>query len=773
LITLAFYAMSNKVAYPDRLANVGLQCSNALMNRNTLKSFLFARPVPRWHVLSLKARIVVATLAIFLLGIFSMAFYASSVLRKDMQQLLSEQQFSAASFMAASINGELENRVSALELTAATITARDLANPATLQKILTEKTFLKTLFNAGWHVVGKDGIALADVSEAQRTGKSFADNDAIQLVLAGSKKTVIGRPLMGPLLKQPVFPIVTAIVDENRQVIGALIGTTNLGAPSFLNKITDHHYGAGRSYVVLVAPQHRLIVTSSDRRRIMEPLLAPGVNPGIDRFVAGYEGTGIIVNPSGVEVLAAAKGVPVAAWYVAILMPTAEVFAPIRAMQHQILLAILVLSLLTWALLWWVLQSQLAPLQVAVKKLALMSSPGQAFEPLPSTHQDEIGQLIAGFNHLLAVLNQQKEALLQSESRLKFDYATSQRVLDALPVGIWIGDCQGNLKQNNPAGRAIWGGERWVGIDGYNQYKGWWSDTGEPLAPQDWGMARAISTGETSVDEMIDIECFDGTRKTILNSAQIIYDADGQPTCALVVNQDITQIKAVQDELNQTRRQLEGLAAQLLTVQEDERHALSRELHDEIGQSLTALKITLDTARRDNPPAKIETALVFAMKVADTLLDTVREIARGLRPLQIDELGLLPALRWHIDNIAQTASLPIDFEWNIGQWRFSPALELCCFRVAQEAITNAVRHAGATAIKVNLMLHNNHLHISVRDNGVGFDINGLYRPSAKRLPLGLLGMRERIAGLRGELHIDSAPGAGTEIRAIFPQEGIL
>lgn len=740
------------------------------MIRKTLNIFSLSQLFAQWRSPSLKTRIITVSLIVVLLGFYSMNFYASRVLQRDMQHLLSQEQFSIASYIATSVNSELEYRVNALELAAKTITPSTLASPAALERLLKEKTILELFFNSGWHVMSRDGVVLAGTSKIDHWGKSFADSEAIQTVLARGKKTVIGKPLIEPLLKKPVLQIVTAIFDADGQVIGTLIGTTNLGAPSFFNKISDHRFGTNSGYMLLVAPQHRLIITSSDERRVMEPLLPPGVNPDIDRFVAGYEGTGILINPIGVEVLAAAKSVPIAAWYVAVLIPTAEAFAPIRAMQHQMLLGMFALALIFWGVLWWVLQVQLSPLQVAAAKLDLMTSQGQAFESLPVSRQDEIGRLISGFNHLLCILNQREEALILSESRWRLDYVKAQRILDALPVGIWISDCQGNLQQNNPAGRAIWAGERWVGIDGYGQYKGWWSDTGKPLAPQDWGMARAICKGETSTDEMIDIECFDGSRKTILNSATIISDTEGQPICALVVNQDITQIKAVQDELKQTRAQLQGLAAQLLTVQENERHALSRELHDEIGQSLTALKITLNAAKRANPPAEIETALVFAMEVADTLLNSVREISRGLRPPQIDELGLLPALRWHIDRVAQTANLPIEFEWNVGQLRFSSALELCCFRVAQEAITNAIRHAHASAIKVLLMLHDGRLHLSIIDNGIGFDTNCLYHSSSGHLPLGLLGMRERIVGLRGELSIDSVLGAGTQIRAIFPQE---
>jgi signal transduction histidine kinase len=283
-------------------------------------------------------------------------------------------------------------------------------------------------------------------------------------------------------------------------------------------------------------------------------------------------------------------------------------------------------------------------------------------------------------------------------------------------------------------------------------------------AAQDWAMARTIATGETSTDEMIDIECFDGSRKTILNSATMIVDADGRPSCALVVNQDITALKAVQDDLTQAGRQLAALSSELLAVQERERQALSHELHDEIGQSLTALRITLETARRGAVEPDM-TTLAYAISIVDTLLDDVREIARGLRPPQLDELGLLPALRWHVDKIGQTTGLHCALESDIGDRRFLPALELACFRTAQEAITNALRHAQASEINLSLTLGDDGLQLSVRDNGVGFDGADL-----RHTPLGLLGMRERVAGLCGTLRIDSAPGAGTKIFATFPLE---
>lgn len=352
----------------------------------------------------------------------------------------------------------------------------------------------------------------------------------------------------------------------------------------------------------------------------------------------------------------------------------------------------------------------------------------------------------------------------------QLDMDMLQRIIDALPVGVWIADTRGNLKMNNPAGRDIWQGERWVGPEEYRQYRGWWSHSGEPLQPEDWGMARAVLHGESSQDEMVDIACFDGARKTILNSAALIYDAAGKPRCAVATNQNITRLKATQDALQETREQLAALSQQVLAIQERERHRLSRELHDEIGQTLTALKIAIETGRQSSSDERRDKILLHAIDISHLLLGNVREIARRLRPPQLGELGLLPALRTHLDGLAQISPLVFTLQGDCTRQRLSAELELACFRIVQESVNNVIRHACASRVTVSLACQPGWLDLSINDDGCGFDQQALKTRSPNYFPLGLLGMRERAAGLNGSLTIDSTPGAGTTIRTRFPLE---
>jgi diguanylate cyclase (GGDEF)-like protein len=366
---------------------------------------------------SLKTRVTVFTLAIFLISLWSLAFYASQALRNDVRSLLSEQQFSTVSFIAVEVNQALNDRFNVLEKAAGRVSLATLDHPATLQAFLEERLILQGPFNGGIFVTQVDGTAIAGLPRsAEWVGVSYLDRDYIVSAIKG--KATVGRPVIDRVLQAPIFVMAAPIRDPQGAVIGALAGVTNLNQPNFLDRLTHGRYGQSGGYV-LISPQHRLVVTASDKSRIMQTLPTPGVNPGIDRFLDGYEGSAMVVNPLGVEVLASGKSVPATGWIAVAALPTAEAFAPIHAMQERMWITMVLLTLLAGGLTWWMLRHQLSPMLDAVRTLAAWSDTHQPPQPLPMTRQDEIGELIGGFNRLLSTLAQRENALIESERLLK------------------------------------------------------------------------------------------------------------------------------------------------------------------------------------------------------------------------------------------------------------------------------------------------------------------------------------------------------------------
>lgn len=162
-----------------------------------------------------------------------------------------------------------------------------------------------------------------------------------------------------------------------------------------------------------------------------------------------------------------------------------------------------------------------------------------------------------------------EEKLTASENRLRL-------VIESMPVGVWLADASGQLLYSNPVGRTIWGGERLVGIEHYGEYQGWWADSGEPLAAEDWGMARAIRYGETSLNEEIEIQCFDGSRKSILHSALPLKDAQQELLGAIVIIQDISERKRAEKTLQKSEAQVRMLNTELESRVADRTAALER-----------------------------------------------------------------------------------------------------------------------------------------------------------------------------------------------------
>lgn len=239
---------------------------------------------------------------------------------------------------------------------------------------------------------------------------------------------------------------------------------------------------------------------------------------------------------------------------------------------------------------------------------------------------------------------------------------------------------------------------------------------------------------------------------------------------AVINYTDISDIKHAQKLQAQYTRQLQALARMHQGIQERERHHLSMELHDQIGQSLAALKISLaNTKRHLDDPLKTSAVLDSSQKIVDEIAHTTGNIVHRLRPPLLDDLGVRSALALHVTNLALPPEVKVQFKENLGALRFSEASELACFRIVQEAITNALRHAEATEINVDIACTPDQICLSVQDNGKGFTANILPDVDDERISLGLIGIRERVASLSGEYEINSQPNTGTRISACLPR----
>ena len=502
-----------------------------------------------FHWQSLKVRATVFTLAVFVLGMWSLSFYISRNLQADMVQMLGEQQLSVVTSMAKEVDQNLTQRLRALETLAKEMDADLLARPAALQTRLEQRPLLQLLFNAGAFVTDLEGTAIADVSlSANRIGVNYMERDFIVATLKQGK-SAIGRPVMGKQLKAPVLVMSAPVRDAQGKVIGALAGVTNLGEQSFLDTLSDSPYGKSGGYL-LIAPQHNLFVTASDKSRIMQPLPAPGINTMHDRYMQGYEGYGIAVNSRGIEELNAAKAIPVAGWFLGVVMPSTEAFAPIDAMQQRLLWATLLLTLLTGALTWLVLRRELAPVVEAASAMAALADTKQMPQPLALTHAGEIGQLVTGFNRILQTWRQREEALRKSEQHLAI-------TLNSIGDAVIATNVAGLITHMNPTAERLTG---WALADALGQplsdvFRIISAETRLPaLNPVHTVMERGEVVGLANHTALL---ARDGSEYQIADSAAPIRNAADQIVGVVLVFSDVSEKYRAEQAVHQRQAMLE------------------------------------------------------------------------------------------------------------------------------------------------------------------------------------------------------------------------
>ncbi len=384
--------------------------------------------------LSLRTRVTVLALAVFTVGIWSFSFYVRLILQEDLLRVAGDQQRSVAGYIAVEINHELADRLGVMTLVADRLAPR-MHDADLMQQALEDLPAFLHLFNAGIFVTDTNGDTLASLPlSARRAGINYQDRDYIAGALQGRKPTV-GTPVMGRTLSAPIFGMAVPILNAQGEVVGALAGITELQKANFLDQVTQVSYGES-GYILLVNANNRTIITSSDRRRIMEKLPDPGVNPLIDRYISGAEETAITVNPHGVEVLASSRQLAVNDWYVVVALPTDEALAPFYKLERRNELAAILMTLLVGVLTWRVMRRQLRPVHQAISKLTMLSEQSLPLQALNVEHDDEIGRLIESFNRLLSVAAERESELRKSEHKLS-------TILDNVNALVFLKDTEG------------------------------------------------------------------------------------------------------------------------------------------------------------------------------------------------------------------------------------------------------------------------------------------------------------------------------------------
>ncbi len=281
------------------------------------------------------------------------------------------------------------------------------------------------------------------------------------------------------------------------------------------------------------------------------------------------------------------------------------------------------------------------------------------------------------------------------------------------------------------------------------------------------GIGRILHTavGDNENDDVpasvvVQLQRPDGTPfNASVNFRPVIHQ--GIP-CRLFVIHDLSELERGRNALATSNAELQAMAGRLFSLQEDERRSISRDLHDDIGQAITAMKLAAGAARDEEDRTRRQEDIDQIIELADSTVVKLRNLSMLLRPPQLDALGLEAALRWQANMLFR--STPVELLLNVDTLAQRPGneVEQACFRIAQEGLTNALRHARAS--QVSLLLRdgrNGELLLQVVDDGEGFD------PSAPR-GLGMIVMRERAQSAGGSLQIETAPGEGTCINLRLP-----
>ena len=729
---------------------------------------------------SLKVRVTLLTLAIFLLGIGLFAGYVTFTLRDDMQRVLGEQQFSTVSFIAADINDHVTENLGALEVEAARVSPALLRNTASLQEFLRNCPQLVRVFDAGITIYGPDADARARLPLRTATmDRNDTDMDSIRSVLTGGKAQV-GRPIKNPLSQFAVITMVVPIRDGQGQIIGAMAGLLNLGRPNFLDKVSKHRYGKTGSYF-LVAPKWRLIITGSDPSSNMGSLPAPGAIPWVDRGVAGYEGSAVYMASNGTQVLSSFKAIPAANWYLVARVPTAEVFAPVRAMQERRLLTAAFMSLLVMILTWWMLRRQLAPVTQAVAALAQWDPAKPSMPTLPAARSDEIGALIGGFDRLLRTLTHREEELRRAQIDLEGERGRYFDLYDLAPVGYLTVDAKGLILQANLACCAMLGlpHSRLIQLALYRLVH-------KEDRPLYYRYARDLLESGRVQECELRLMLVDGTAFWVHLMSEVEKNSPDTPVFRVVIS-DINARKKTELALHETHVELEKLVNYTKLYQNERLVALgvmaggiAHELRNPLSVCFSAAQFLRDQPGDPAEQQQCTQKIIEGIEKSSAIIDNLLRFARPPVDDEMKPTNLVGVLHESVTAVAAQARLQRIKLLEDYEEANVPVLGNAI--LLQQVLTNLFLNAcqampAGGEIRTAVRRSTNEAVLWVRDTGEGiapenvgrlFDPVFTTRPEGQGNGLGLPICRLIVQRHGGSIRVESVLGEGSTFTIRLP-----
>lgn len=515
--------------------------------------------------LSLKTQLSAVVLLLLIGSYWLLTFAIERRLEADMIGILEAQQYSAVSYIAADIDGKIQQRIDLLNQAAHQV-ADHMASPDHVRNFLKSRIDLQSLFQAGLIVIDRNGRGIADYPVVtNRENGSFGEMEYFREVLATGRAS-IGKPRIGRFTRKPGIAIATPVRDGSGSVIAVLTGFATLADKSLFGQV-ERGITDKSGWILVSSPRDRLIVSSNISERILQPLPASGSNQMLDRFLAGYEGSGLTASYGDVQSLVSAKKIPSTGWIVHATLPTQEAFAPLRTMRKNAYGLAAGLTVLMALAVWVLIRRTLTPLARATATIRAMVAGEERMHPLTPAGDSEIHDLLTSFNSLV----EQRKA---KESELRASRQFMRTTLDGLTAHICALDEHGTILAVNRAWKDFSEANQDAPLRGEEGTD--YLATCEDFSVGDGSSATQLAAGLREVlagrAEFFDIEyqCAlqTGSRWFLARVSRLGGTGPGR---VVVAHEDITERKHAEEAVREARDYAENLihTANVLVVELD------------------------------------------------------------------------------------------------------------------------------------------------------------------------------------------------------------